>query len=260
MKPGVRRSSFAPLLSLAFFLIGWHFLATYLVAELPTPLDTTQTFLLLVTRGEPVLGRTLQAHTFASLTRVLVGAGIGFSLAIPLGILMGRSGHWERFLSPMVEILRPIAPLAWIPLAFVLFRDLANTRILVQMLIIFVGSFFPGLLNTIHGVKSIDSIYYDVARTHRASRSQILLKVTLPAALPSIVTGVRIGLGVGWMCVVAAEMIGGSASGVGFFLWSMYSIGGGTAKIIAGMIAVGIVGYLLNEGILFLSARYMRWL
>jgi len=99
-----------------------------------------------------------------------------------------------------------------------------------------------------------------VARTHRASNSQILLKVTLPAALPSIVTGVRIGLGVGWMSVVAAEMIGGSASGVGFFLWSMYTVGGGTAKIVAGMIAVGIVGYLLNEGIIFLCGRFMRWL
>gem|GEM_PF-6366378 len=110
MKPGVRGSSLTPLLSLAFFLIGWHLLATHLIAELPTPLDTAQTFLLLVTRGEPVPGRTLQAHTFASLTRVLVGAGIGFSLAIPLGMVMGRSGHWERFLSPMVEILRPIGP------------------------------------------------------------------------------------------------------------------------------------------------------
>lgn len=110
MKPGVRGSGFAPLLSLVFFLIGWHFLATHLIAELPTLLDTAQTFLLLVTKGEPVPGRTLQAHTFASLTRVLVGAGIGFSLAIPLGMVMGRSVHWERFLSPMVEILRPIGP------------------------------------------------------------------------------------------------------------------------------------------------------
>ncbi len=255
----MRGSSFIPLISFAAFLVGWHLLATYLVAELPTPIVTGQTFLSLVTRGEPVLGRTLQTHTWASLLRVLLGAGIAFSLAIPLGILMGCSPRWEQFLNPMVEALRPIAPLAWIPLAFVLFRDLANTRIMVQTLVIFVGAFFPGLLNTIHGTKTIDDIYYDVARAHRASGSQILLKVTIPAALPSIVTGVRIGLGVGWMSVVAAEMIGGSASGVGFFLWSMYTVGGGTASIVAGMIAVGIVGYLLNEGIIFLSARFMRW-
>lgn len=260
MRPSVRGSSFIPLVSLALFLVGWHFLATYLVVELPTPMETAQTLVILVTTGEPILGRTLQTHTLASLMRVVLGAGIAFSLAIPLGILMGCSQHWERFLNPMVEGLRPIAPLAWIPLAYILFRDLPNTRIMAQMLIIFVGAFFPSVLNTVHGAKSIDSIYYDVARTHRASNSQILLKVTLPAALPSIVTGVRIGLGVGWMSVVAAEMIGGSASGVGFFLWSMYTVGGGTAKIVAGMIAVGIVGYLLNEGIIFLCGRFMRWL
>ncbi|MDY6960007.1 MAG: ABC transporter permease subunit, partial [Halobacteriota archaeon] len=139
-------------------------------------------------------------------------------------------------------------------------RPFEDTRILVQIFIVFVGAFFPAVLNTVHGVKSIDTAYIESARTFGSSDLQILQKVIIPGSLPSIITGVRIGLGIGWMCVVAAEMIGGSASGIGFFIWAMYSIGGGTAKIISGMIAIGAVGYLMNDGILRVEKRVLKWL
>ena len=245
--------------SIVAFLMGWYFIGVLNLAELPTPIETLEMFYTLIVSGEPILGRTLQTHTTASLIRVIEGSAIGFAVALPLGILMGWSKRFERFADTMIEIFRPIPPLAWIPLAFVLFRSFDNTRILVQIFIVFIGAFFPAVLNTIHGVKSIDSSYIESARTFGSSDLQILEKVVLPGAMPSIITGIRIGLGIGWMCVVAAEMIGGSASGIGFFIWSMYELGGGTAEIISGMIAIGAVGYIMNEGILYTERRLIKW-
>jgi len=251
------------LLSIFVFLLAWH-LATYLLKGLPAPLETFQTFVKLIAKGaegEPgLVGWTLQEHTLASIIRVLEGAGVGFAVALPLGILMGWSKYFEKFAGTMIEILRPIPPLAWIPLAFVIFMPFrGSTVMLAQIFVVFVGAFFPAVLNTVHGVRSVDKIYIDVARTLGASNAQILKKVVLPGALPSMITGIRIGLGVGWMCLVAAEMIGASTVGIGSFIWNMYTLGGRNAEIISGMIAIGIVGYAMNEGILFIERRLVRW-
>jgi len=271
---GPRRSRVLRALSLVLFLALWELLGIF-VRELPTPLETATTFVQLITVGEPILGRTLQEHTFASILVVLKGSLIGFALAIPLGVLIGWSRLAEDVLEQIVELFRPIPPLAWIPLAFVLFRGLKDAgwfQVLMQLLgtemsvssmvqifVVFVGAFFPLLLNTIQGVRSVERIYIEVAKVAGATQMQIIRKVVLPAALPNIITGARIGLGVGWMCVVAAEMIGGSSSGVGQFIWVMYSIGGSSAAIVCGMIAIGLVGYAMNEGILALERRLVKW-
>ncbi|KUK05261.1 ABC transporter permease [Methermicoccus shengliensis] len=271
---GAHRSRVLRTASLVLFLALWELLGVF-VRELPTPLETGTTFVQLITVGEPILGRTLQEHTLASILVVLKGSLIGFALAIPLGVLMGWSRIAGDVLEQITELFRPIPPLAWIPLAFVLFRglkdagwfqvlmELLGTQMsvtsMVQIFVVFVGAFFPLLLNTIQGVKSVDRIYIEVARVAGATQMQIIRKVVLPAALPSIITGARVGLGVGWMCVVAAEMIGGSSSGVGLFIWNMYSIGGSSAAIVCGMIAIGMVGYAMNEGILALERRLIKW-
>lgn len=271
---GSRRSRVLRALSLVLFLVLWELLGIF-VRELPTPLETATTFVQLITVGEPILGRTLQEHTLASILVVLKGSLIGFALAIPLGVLIGWSRLAEDVLEQIVELFRPIPPLAWIPLAFVLFRGLKDAgwfQVLMQLLgtemsvssmvqifVVFVGAFFPLLLNTIQGVRSVERIYIEVAKVAGATQMQIIRKVVLPAALPNIITGARIGLGVGWMCVVAAEMIGGSSSGVGQFIWVMYSIGGSSAAIVCGMIAIGLVGYAMNEGILALERRLVKW-
>jgi len=271
---GAHRSRVLRVFSLVLFLALWELLGVF-VRELPTPLETGTTFVQLITVGEPILGRTLQEHTLASILVVLKGSLIGFALAIPLGVLMGWSRIAGDVLDQITELFRPIPPLAWIPLAFVLFRglkdagwfqvlmELLGTQMsvtsIVQIFVVFVGAFFPLLLNTIQGVKSVDRIYIEVARVAGATQMQIIRKVVLPAALPSIITGARVGLGVGWMCVVAAEMIGGSSSGVGLFIWVMYSVGGSSAAIVCGMIAIGMVGYVMNEGILALERRLIKW-
>jgi len=241
--------------SIILFLFFWHLVASLKLLELPTPARTAETFFRLITVGEPVLGRTLQSHVISSLGRVIRGSFLAFSTAIPLGIAMARSRRFEALTSTIIELFRPIPPLAWIPLAYIFFRHLENTSFYAQIFIVFVGAFFPAVLNTVTGVKSVEPILIDAARTFGASRLQILTKVIIPASLPMIITGVRVGLGVGWMSIIAAEMIGGSASGIGFFIWTMYYIGGDVAKIISGMIAIGIVGYLMNEGLLWIERR-----
>ena len=270
----VHRNRVLRIASLVAFLGLWELLGM-LVEELPTPLETAETFIQLITVGEPILGRTLQEHTLASIMVVLKGSLMGFALAIPLGVLIGWSRTAEELLQQITELFRPIPPLAWIPLGFVLFRALKEAgwfgalmsvlgtsmtvTSMVQVFVVFVGAFFPLLLNTVQGVKSVERIHIEVARVMGATDWHIIRKVVLPSAVPSIITGARIGLGVGWMCVVAAEMIGGSASGVGLFIWDMYSIGGSSASIVCGMMAIGFVGYLMNEGILAFERRIIKW-
>lgn len=271
---GAQRSGALRIASLVLFIGLWELVGVF-VRELPTPLETAQTFVQLTTVGEPILGRTLQEHTLASILVVLKGSLIGFALAIPLGVVIGWSRAAESALQQIVELFRPIPPLAWIPLGFVLFRGLrqagwfetlmallgTNMTVtsMVQIFVVFVGAFFPLLLNTIQGVKSTQRLHIEVAKVMGATDWQIIKKVVLPSAIPSIITGARVGLGVGWMCVVAAEMIGGSSSGVGLFIWDMYSIGGSSAAIVCGMIAIGFVGYAMNEGILALERRLIKW-
>jgi NitT/TauT family transport system permease protein len=260
--------------SLVIFIVLWYVLSLW-IRELPTPVETATTFYQLITVGEPILGRTLQEHTLASIKIVLKGFIIGTVIAIPLGIIIGRYKLAENLLNFIVETFRPIPPLAWIPLGFVLFRGLKETgwfqiishllglgtsvAAMVQVFVVFVGAFFPILLNTIQGVKAVNPIYIDVARTFGATEREIVWKIVIPASFPNIITGIRVGLGVGWMCVVAAEMIGGSSSGVGLFIWDMYSIGGGSAEIVCGMIAIGLVGYIMNEVLLFVQRRVFKW-
>ncbi|MHC1624761.1 MAG: ABC transporter permease, partial [Methermicoccaceae archaeon] len=161
------------------------------------------------------------------------------------------------------------------PLGFVVFRGLSHTEwfntlsyglgvgqsvaAMVQIFVVFIGAFFPILLNTIHGVKGVEPILLEVAQTFGARKRDQILKVVIPASSPSIMTGIRIGLGVGWECVVAAEMIGGTSSGVGLFIWDMYSIGGSAAEIVCGMITIGLVGYLMNEILLLIQRGVLRW-
>jgi len=156
--------------SLIFFIVLWYVISLW-IRELPTPHETASTFYQLVTVGEPILGRTLQEHTIASIKVVLKGFSIGLVTAIPLGILIGRYKFVENLLNFIIETFRPIPPLAWIPLGFVLFRGLkeagwfqaisymlglgTSVSAMVRVFVVFVGAFFPVLLNMIQGVKSV---------------------------------------------------------------------------------------------------------
>jgi NitT/TauT family transport system permease protein len=189
----------------------------------------------------------------ASLTRVLVGFGIGTALAIPLGLLLGTSRIAYRLGHPLLEILRPIPPIAYVPLAIVWF-GLGNPP---AFFLISLGAFFPVLVSTIAGVRNVDSIYLRAARNLGAGGTTLFTRVILPAAAPQILTGTRVGLGVAFIVVIVAEMIAVN-SGLGYrileareFFWS--------DKIIAGMFTIGLLGLGLDTAMELLNGHLLRW-
>lgn len=196
-----------------------------------------------------------------SLFRVLIGYILAVVIAIPFGIIMGYKSLVYNMFNNFIGLFRPIPPLAWVPLVLAWFGvlSLANIfpiergqlylylrNIQVSMIfIIFIGGFFPIITSTIYGVKSVRKTLVDSARTLGANEWDILRKVILPAAAPSIVNGMRTGLGVAWMCLVSAEMLPGSISGVGYLITHAYTVAR-TDVVIAGMVSIGVVGALLD--------------
>ncbi len=244
--------------SLLCFVAVWEIFSFFKLVDLPRPSEVVKTFFLLVTRGDPIYQKTLQGLTLASLKIVMAGSALSCIVAVPLGLFMGLLTRLETFLNTVLELIRPIPPLAWIPIGYVIFAHMNRPTVCVQLMIVFVGAFFPLLVNTVSGVKNLDHTFIDVARSCGAKPKEIITRVVLPFALPSIMTGMRIGLGVAWMSVIAAEFVGGK-TGIGYYIWSMYSIGGRTPEIISGMVAIGLVSYLLNQGLLQAEKRLTPW-
>ncbi len=217
---------------------------------------------------------SIVANLWVSFFRVMGGYLLGLFLALPVGVLMGHYRTVNRLLGSLVEMLRPMPPLAWIPLVLAWFgvASLATTvgveegtwypllnNIKYSMLfIIFIGSFFPILINTVHGVSGVRSTLIDSARVLGASERDIFLKILLPAAAPSIVTGMRLGLGGAWMCLVAAEMMPGSISGVGYLITHAYTVAR-TDIVMAGMISIGMIGIVIDGTFRFFEDRYFSW-
>jgi NitT/TauT family transport system permease protein/taurine transport system permease protein len=196
---------------------------------------------------------TLGEHALASLRRVLLGWGITAVVAIPLGLAMGRSRALMWLLEPLVEALRPIPPIAWIPITILIFGigDKQNEAIIV------VGAFFPLLLNTMHGVQQVDPMLVRAARTLGAGEWTIMRKVVWYNALPSIFTGLRISLGVAWMCLVAAELVG-AVNGLGFMMQDARNFLRSDV-IITGMLTIGVLGIVMDRLILAAGRRLMPW-
>ncbi|BBC27155.1 nitrate ABC transporter permease [Pseudanabaena sp. ABRG5-3] len=175
-----------------------------------------------------------------SLRRVLVGFLIGSAIAIPLGILIGLSEIASKAVDPFIQILRPVSPLAWLPLGLALMKDSEKTALFV----IAITSIWPTLISTKFGVSNVDSAYLNVARTLGASRWRTITKVILPAAAPSIVSGLRISLGIAWLVIVAAEIL--LSGGIGYFVWNEWN-NLKITSIITAILVVGIVGLLMDR-------------
>jgi len=252
------KDNFLKHLSLASFIIVWQIMAMSQILELPTPIRTLTVFISLVISGDPLFNKTLLEIVGSSLEIVIKASLLSFVLAIPLGVFMGTVGWVRKYTESGLEMIRPIPPLAWIPLSYIIFSGTNSPTEYVQIFVVFIGAFFPVLLDTIHGINMVNPIYLEAARTMGASRSQVLLQVIIPGALPSIFTGIRVGFGVGWMCIVAAEFVGGKM-GIGYYIWSSYSVGGRIAEIISGMIAIGLVGSLIGRLVLLLEKRLVPW-
>jgi nitrate/nitrite transport system permease protein len=180
-------------------------------------------------------------HLLASVQRVLTGYILAAVIGVPLGFLIGMSAVLSKAIDPFVQVLRPVSPLAWLPIGLALFKDSEKTALFV----IFISSIWPILLNTIFGVRSIPTTYLNVARTLEASRWMVVRKVYLPATLPQIVTGLRISLGVAWLVIVAAEMLIGGR-GIGYFVWNEWN-NLDIANIIVCIVLIGLVGIVLDR-------------
>jgi ABC-type nitrate/sulfonate/bicarbonate transport system permease component len=190
-----------------------------------------------------------------SLYRVALGYAIAALLAIPLGLLVGWSPVLLRTTRPLFEVVRPIPPLAWIPIAILWF----GIGIKSAAFIIFLGAFFPILLNTISGVLSIQPILLEAARTLHAKEKDIFLKVLLPGAVPSIFVGMRIGIGIGWMTLVAAEITGVKEGyGLGYMIMTARDIQR-PDEILAGMLVIGVIGLLIDIGLRTAESKTIKW-
>ena len=222
--------------------------------KLPSPANVARGFFDLIQTGMPP-GHRLHIHIYHSLLRVLWGYSIALLVAIPLGLLMGWSAKFRGLIEPLVEMIRPIPPLAWIPIAILWFGIGGKSA----AFIIFLGAFFPILLNTISGVRSIDPVLIEAARVLNAGRRFIFLKVLVPGAIPSILTGMRIGIGIGWMTLVAAEFTGVKQGyGLGYMIMTARDIQR-SDEIIAGMLVIGSIGLGIDGCLRMIERQMIKW-
>ncbi len=236
-------------------LLGWQgtssyvlpAIAPYAVTLLPAPTAVVAALLDLVRSGEIV------SHVFHSLKRVL-GAFTAASLfGVALGVAMGWWRNIGELADPLVEFLRPIPPMAWIPLG-ILWFGIGDTQ---NMFIIFIGAFFPIVLNAIAGVRGADRTLVWGALTLGGTRRQILWEIILPGALPLILTGLRIGLGVGWMALVAAELAA-ATSGLGFLIEDSRNLLF-TERVLLGMVLIGFLGLLMDQVMRIVQRTFTPW-
>ena len=179
-------------------------------------------------------------NLLVSLRRVAIGYTLASLIAVPLGILIGISPVAYKAFNPYVQILKPVSPLAWLPLGLYIFRDSEQTGVFIIM----ISSIWPTLTNTAFGVANVDPQFLDVSRTLGASRLRTIFKVIIPAALPNIVSGLRISMGIAWLVIVAAEMLLGS--GLGYFIWNEWN-NLYIPNILVAIFIIGLMGLILDN-------------
>ena len=239
--------------SLAVFLAAWHVATTQQVDlyvrfhNIPTPARVVAEAVTLFT------SKAFFVHIGASLERIYLGFAIATVAGVGLGLLIGWFRHAEDVLFPPIELLRPIPAVAWVPLAIMLWPTERSSIVFITGL----GAFFPIVLNTIHGVEGIDRGLVRAATSLGAGQASIFREVVIPGAMPSIVTGLSVGMGVSWICLISAEMVSGQY-GVGYFTWVAYGIVK-YSSIVVGMLTIGVLGMLSSALIRGSGAWLMPW-
>jgi nitrate/nitrite transport system permease protein len=238
------RTSAWGLTGFAGFVLLWQFGASR-VAQLPAPGETfTQLREMLsepfYNRGPNDKGVGLRMYT--SLQRVFYGFGLAMLVGVPLGFAIGASKRAWQALNPVIQVLRPVSPLAWFPILLVIVRDASQAAIWV----IFVTSLWPTVLNTAAGAAAVPSDQRAVARVFKFGKVPYLRHVLVPNTLPAIVTGMRVSMGIAWMVIVAVEMLAaGGGTGIGSYVWEQYNALNLTAMI-AAIVLIGVTGFLLD--------------
>ncbi len=242
------------LASLALMLGTWAIISATIGKDLPSPITAAHTLSQLLRNpfGADADGPRIGLQLWASIKRVLAGFVLGSVVAIPLGVLMGSSPVAKRLFDPIVQILRPVS-LVWVPLSLVTFKALGGVAS-ATLFTIFITSLWPTLINTAFGVGSLPEDYKNVARVFQFSKGRTLRRIVLPYALPHILTGLRLSMGVAWLVIVAAEMLSGDM-GVGFFAWEAYNAGS-YDKMVAAVVLIGVVGLILDRAFDAISKKF----
>jgi len=249
----------APLLAVVFpaaVLVIWHF-ATYgqKYSLIPPPSEVALALWDLAFGGinDDAYSKTLHIHLLASLGRVYGGFAIALGVALPLGLMIGRIAIVRQILDPTLQVLRPIPVTAWLPLAMIMFGLGPRSAFFLVCL----GAFYPILINTIFGVRSVDPRLFEAASMLGCEGTAQFFRVVLPASLPSIFTGLRLGLGFAWVVIVVGEMTG-VQTGLGAIIMEARQLSR-TEIVICGMAVIGVAGFISDRLVLLLSKRLLRW-
>jgi nitrate/nitrite transport system permease protein len=241
-----------PLLGLLLVLAVWTALSQTVARDLPSPARTwteSQRYVLEPFFKEGEMNQGIGRLTFYSLVRVGKGFLLALAIGTPLGFLLGLSRSFHAAFDPLVQFLRPISPLAWLPLGLVIFQKSEPAAVFTIALC----AMWPTVINTAVGVRSINQDYLNVGRVLKLSRARMLTKIIVPATLPYVFTGYRLSLGLAWLVIVAAEMLTGTP-GVGGFLWQEYN-SLVYSHIILSVATIGAVGLLLDRLMGLVEAR-----
>lgn len=263
IKPGYLRQRLLVVLQYAIFPVAivllWQICSEIGFVRqdvLPPPSTVLSVWYDLVTGSTGAAARysgTWLDHAWASTWRVFAGFGWGVALGIFLGLLIGLSRAMERVFDPTIQVLRNIPVTAWVPLSLVFF-GIGNAP---AVFLIGLGAFFPAAINSIHGVRQINITLYKAARMMGADERELLLRVILPAALPSILTGVRLAMGIAWVLVVVAEMLA-VRSGLGYLLNDAYLFFRNDV-VIAAMLSIGVLGFLSDQIVVLVRDMLLTW-
>jgi NitT/TauT family transport system permease protein len=253
LNKGRLRATLIGALSLVAFLILWHLLTKYRVVffvrftNVPSPLAVYESF------TKAMHDPKFLMHVLLSCRRIIFGFSLAALVAVPLGLVMGRFKLIHEVVFPVAEVLRPIPAIAWVPMAIMLWPTNEQSIVFIT----FLGSFFPILVNTLHGMVLVDPVLVRAARCLGARETSIFREVYFPASLPHIFTGLTVGMGVAWVSLIAAEMISGQY-GIGYFTWEAYSLVQ-YADIALGMIAIGVLGLTSSVLIRAAGRLVMPW-
>jgi nitrate/nitrite transport system permease protein len=242
----------APIIGFALFVVLWEILASA-GGRLPGPLSTWHSAVEIFSDPFYRKGPNDQGigwNVLTSLGRVGVGFGMAALVGIPFGFMLGRFRFLSDMAAPIISILRPVSPLAWLPIGLMVFKAANPAAIYV----IFICSLWPMIVNTAVGVRQIPEDYLNVARVLNLSEWKVFRKILFPAVLPYMITGVRLSIGVAWLVIVAAEMLTGGV-GIGFWVWDEWN-NLNVQHIIIAIFTVGIVGLVLEQAMILLASRF----
>lgn len=240
----------------ALLLLGWHAaIAAGMSRLIPAPAEVARYMVDFAVGGiwDDAFSATLHLHLLASMGRVYGGFALAALAAVPLGLLIGRNDAVRAMLDPFLQMMRPIPVTAWLPLSMILFGLGPRSA----FFLVFLGAFYPILLNTVFGVRSVDRRLFEAASMLGCTGSAQFFRVVLPAALPSIFTGLRLGLGLAWFVIVVGEMTG-VPQGLGAVIMDGRTLSR-TELVICGMIVIGVAGYLSDRCVVAAMNRLLRW-